>query len=131
MAEAKKKILLVDDDEFHLLVAENMLKDEYEIFTARSGQEALDSFLKGLVPNLVLLDILMPNMDGWETYHRIRAISLLQNTPIAFLTSVSRTTEEKRAIDMGAADYIMKPYDREDILNRIKKVMDKHELKNS
>jgi CheY-like chemotaxis protein len=129
MADTRKKILLVDDDEFHLSVAETMLKGEYEIFTAKSGQDALESFRKGLVPNLVLLDILMPNMDGWETYNRIRAISLLQNTPIAFLTSINGPIEEKRAIDAGAADYIMKPYSKEDILARIKIILKNYELK--
>jgi CheY-like chemotaxis protein len=65
------------------------------------------------------MDILMPNMDGWETYNRIRAITLLQNTPIAFLTSLNGPIEEKRATDVGAVDYIMKPYSKEDILTRI------------
>ncbi|MDR2501395.1 MAG: response regulator [Treponema sp.] len=108
--DKKKKILVVDDDNLCLLIAEIMLRREYEIFTAQSGNEALDHFLTGLFPDLILLDILMPNMDGWETYNKIRGISLLKDIPIVFLTSVSESEEIKRAFSMGAVDYIIKPY---------------------
>jgi CheY-like chemotaxis protein len=123
----KKKLLLVDDNEMELLVAKAMLKDEYEVLIAKSGKEALEYFFKGLIPVLILLDILMPNMDGWETYNRIRAIGLLQDIPIAFLTSLVGTTEEKRALEMGAADYIVKPYEKKDLLNRIKNILKKYQ----
>jgi len=121
----KKKILVVDDDEVHILVAENILKNEYEVFTAKSGKEALDHLLHGLVPDLLLLDILMPDMDGWETFNRIKALSYLKDVPIVFLTSVSKTTEEKRAFEIGADGYITKPYDKKELLDRIKKIIEK------
>jgi PleD family two-component response regulator len=121
----KKKILLVDDDEIHVLAAESMLKNEYEVFTAKSGKEALDHLIHGLVPHLLLLDILMPDMDGWETFNRIKAISTLQDVPIVFLTSLTDTTEEKRAFELGAADYITKPYDKDVLLDRVKKILEK------
>jgi CheY-like chemotaxis protein len=124
----KKKVLVVDDNEMELLVAKAILKDEYEIFIAKSGKETLEYFFNGLIPDLILLDILMPNMDGWETFNRIRAISLLQDIPIAFLTSLVGTADEKRALEMGAADYIMKPYEKKDLLNRIKNILKKSEI---
>jgi CheY-like chemotaxis protein len=127
----KKKVLVVDDDEVHILTAQGILKTEYEVFTAKSGKEALDHLLNGLVPHLLLLDILMPGMDGWETYNRIKAVSYLKDVPIAFLTSVSKTTEEKRALEMGAVDYITKPYDKNELLNRIKKIIEKRDQKNT
>jgi CheY-like chemotaxis protein len=122
----KKKLLIVDDNEMELLVAQAMLKDEYEVLIAKSGKEALEYFFNGLIPDLILLDILMPTMDGWETYNRIRAIGFLQDIPIAFLTSLVGTTEEKRALEMGAADYILKPYEKKDLLSRIKNILKKH-----
>jgi CheY-like chemotaxis protein len=76
--EKRKTILLVDDDEIHLSIAEAMLKDEYDILLAKSGKEALQYFLQGRFPNLVLLDILMPDMDGWETYKRLFSISKIK-----------------------------------------------------
>jgi CheY-like chemotaxis protein len=124
-----KKILLVDDDEIHLILAEAMLKDEYAIITAKSGKEALAYFLQGQFPNLVLLDILMPNMDGWETFNRLKAISFLKDIPIAFLTSINETAEKNHALEIGAADFITKPYEREELLERVGKILTKHQEK--
>jgi CheY-like chemotaxis protein len=121
----KKNILIVDDDEIQLEHAKFMLQNDYTILTAKSGKEAVDYFLHQAAPHLVLLDILMPNMDGWETFNQIRGLSLLQNVPIAFLTSLNGTEEEKRAMEMGAADYIMKPFNKEDLLNRVKNIFSK------
>jgi CheY-like chemotaxis protein len=70
LAVKHKKILLVDDDEIHLAIAEEMLKSKYEIITVTSGKAAVTKLLQGLTPDLILLDILMPNMDGWEIFNR-------------------------------------------------------------
>ncbi|MCL2879244.1 MAG: response regulator [Treponema sp.] len=133
MAETteKKIILLVDDDETHLLIAQSMLKHDYHTIVAKSGQEALDVFTQGNNPDLVLLDILMPNMDGWATYHSIRGLSLLKDVPIAFLTSETDAAEEKKAYAMGASDYILKPYDKTDLLKRIKIILQKKAVPDS
>jgi CheY-like chemotaxis protein len=119
----KKTILLVDDDETLLLIAKNMLKHDYHTIAAKNGHEALEYLTKGTNPDLVLLDILMPHMDGWEIFHQIKGISLLKDVPIAFLTAESDAMEEKRAYEMGAVDYIMKPYDKSDLLKRIEKIL--------
>jgi len=120
-----KKIFLVDDDEIYLSMLENILKDKYEVVAAKSGKDALAYLVKGVIPNLILLDILMPDLDGWETYNRLRAISFLQDVPIVFLTAVIESADVKRAEEMGAADYITKPYDKDDLLDRIEKIMNK------
>ena len=117
--DEKKKILLIDDTEFHLSIAKNMLKNEYNVITAKSGMEALDYLIKGLIPDIILLDIEMPHMDGWETHHKIKGISLLQDVPIAFLTSSNETEDMKYAEQICAADYIIKPYEKNDLLKRI------------
>ena len=121
----KKKILLVDDNLIQLSIVEILLRKNYEVATAKSGKEALDNLLQGLVPDLIVLDILMPNMDGWEAYGRIRAISLLHNVPIVFLSAVNEKEEINRAFEMGAADFITKPFNGKDFLERIKKAMKK------
>jgi putative two-component system response regulator len=122
----KRTLLLVDDDEVHLAVTGKMLRNEYEIITAKSGKEALGHLIKGAVPDLILLDILMPNMDGWETYNRIRGISLLRDVPIAFLTSVKGENEEQQAHEMGAADFIPKSCKKDEFLSRINTIIVKH-----
>jgi CheY-like chemotaxis protein len=122
----KKKILLVDDDEIQLALSEMLLKKKYEIVIARSGKEALERLCHGLAPNLILLDIVMPNMDGWETFGRIKAISLLHEVPIIFLTSITEKTEMERAHQIGAADFITKPFEGKDFHKRIKEAIEKN-----
>ena len=125
MTNGKKNVLIIDDDDIQILIVRSMLEDDYEILTAQSGKEALEYFRQGHIPNLILLDILMPEMDGWEIFNKIRAISLLEDVPIAFLTSLNGTAEEERARELGAADYIMKPFSKEVLLTRIKNIMEK------
>jgi len=118
------KILIVDDNEVHLVIAENILKGKYAVTTAKSGKDALALLSKGLVPSLILLDVLMPEMDGWETYNKIKGISLLRNVPIAFLTSLDGVREKLYASRIGAADLITKPYEGPELLNRIEKMIE-------
>jgi PleD family two-component response regulator len=121
----KKKILLVDDNEVQLSVAQIQLKKEYEVTGAKSGKEALDHLFHGFVPDLIMLDILMPDMDGWETFGRLRAISKLHEVPILFLSSINDKKEIDRAFEMGAVDFIVKPCNSTELLSRVKKVIKK------
>jgi len=119
----KRKILVVDDNEIHLTLAETFLRGEYNVFTAKSGKEALGLFYQGLVPQLILLDLIMPGMDGWHTYNRIKAIGNLHDTPIAFLTASNDPKDMQHAQKMGAADYIRKPYNKDDLLRRVGRII--------
>jgi len=127
--DEKQKVLIVDDDSIHLEMAEAALSDEYDVSTAKSGKEALGLFYQGLVPQLILLDLLMPGMDGWDTYGRIKAMSGLYDTPIAFFTASNDPNDIKHAKEMGAVDYIKKPYDKDDLLRRVGIIMNKGENK--
>jgi CheY-like chemotaxis protein len=120
-----KKILIVDDNEVHLVIAENILKGKYNVTTAKSGGEALTLLSKNLIPDLILLDVLMPEMDGWEAYNKIKGISLLQNVPVAFLTSLDGVREKLYATRIGAADLITKPYDGVELIKRIEKMLER------
>jgi len=120
------KILLVDDSDVHLMIAENILKEKYNVITAKSGKDALALLSKNkLVPNLILLDVLMPDMDGWEVYNKVKGISLLQNVPVAFLTSLDGEKEKLYATRLGAADLITKPYESSELLKRVETIMAK------
>jgi len=121
----KKKILIVDDDVIHLDMVESVLQNDYEVHKASSGKEAMGMFYQGLVPELILLDLIMPGMDGWDTYNRIKALSGLHDTPIAFFTSSSDSKDIQHAHKIGAVDYIKKPYDNEDLRKRIVKIIKK------
>ena len=119
----KQKILVVDDDGIHLEMVEAVLSNEYNVLTATSGKEALGLFYQGLVPQLILLDLIMPDMDGWDTYNRIKAISNLHDTPIAFFTSSNDPKDIQHAHKIGAVDYIKKPYDKDDLLKRVENIV--------
>jgi len=102
-----------------------VLSSEYDITCAKSVKEALNLFYQGLVPQLILLDLIMPDMDGWDTYGRIKAIGGLHDTPIAFFTSSNDPKDIKHAREMGAVDYIKKPYDKDDLLHRVGRILKK------
>ncbi|MDR0456036.1 MAG: methyl-accepting chemotaxis protein [Treponema sp.] len=121
----KQKLLLVDDDDIHLEMVIAVLQDKYNVSTAKSGKEALGLFYQGLVPQLILLDLIMPDMDGWDTYNRIKAISGLHDTPIAFFTSSDDPKDKQQAQEMGAVDFIKKPFEGEDLLSRMEKILNK------
>jgi CheY-like chemotaxis protein len=82
-------------------------------------------FYQGLVPQLVLLDLIMPEMDGWDTYSRIKVLSSLHDIPIAFFTASNDPKDIEHAREMGAVDYIKKPYDKDDLVNRVGKILNK------
>jgi methyl-accepting chemotaxis protein len=119
----KQKVLIVDDNEIHLAMVQAVLQNEYDVSIAKSGKEALGLFYKGLVPQLILLDLIMPGMDGWHTYSRIKAIGGLHDTPIAFFTASTDPKDIKHAHEIGAVDYIEKPFDKDDLLNRVGKIL--------
>jgi methyl-accepting chemotaxis protein len=121
--DEKKKILVVDDEEIDLEMVGSVLQEKYDMFTAKSGKEALGLFYQGLVPDLILLDLIMPDMDGWDTYGKIKAISGLHDIPIAFFTVSDDPKDIQHAHEIGAVDYIKKPYDKDDLLNRIEKIL--------
>jgi CheY-like chemotaxis protein len=121
--DEKKKVLVIDDDEVHLVATKGMLENDYEIITVKSCQEAILLFYRGLVPNLILLDILMPDVDGWNTYDRIRALGNLHNVPTAFFTVSSDPQDQIRAQQKGAVDFIQKTVDKSELLERVAKLV--------
>jgi len=117
------KILLVDDDQDILeFVAYNLDKEGYKVKTAQSGVEAIDK-VKKEVPNLILLDVMMPEMDGIETCDRLRAMPELNETMIAFLTARGEDYSQVAGFDAGADDYITKPIKPKVLISRIKALL--------
>ena len=119
----RKKILIIDDNEAHLAAAEEMLKDEYDIFKASSGQEAFQYLFRfQLEVDLIMLDIVMPDMDGWEVFRWLRSASTLEKIPVLFLTSLNAEEDKKKARELGAVDYVTKPYYRKFLKDTIKRI---------
>ncbi len=130
MLNEHAKILLVDDDLMNTDILSEILSDDYEVEIANSGQECLD-ILEEYNPDLILLDIMMPEMDGYETAKRIKKIERLKSVPIIFQTALESTKNKIMGFNVGAADYITKPFDYDEILARVgtnialKKAMEK------
>ena len=117
------KILLVDDEPDILeIVGYNLKNEGYQIYTANNGLEALKS-AKKITPNLILLDIMMPEMDGIETCEKIRAIKSLENTLIAFLTARNEDYSQVAGFDAGADDYITKPIKPKVLIGKVKSLL--------
>ena len=107
----RARVLLVDDDERNLLAVATVLEDLGEVVSARSGEEALRHLLKGEFA-VILLDVYMPGMDGYETAQIIRNRDQTKGIPIVFLSAVNKETEHQlRGYSMGAVDYVFKPVD--------------------
>src|SRR6478752_3840680 len=107
----RARVLLVDDDERNLLAVATVLEDLGEVVLARSGEEALRHLLKGEFA-VILLDVYMPGMDGYETAQIIRSRDQTKGIPIVFLSAVNKETEHLlRGYSMGAVDYVFKPVD--------------------
>jgi PAS domain S-box-containing protein len=110
-ARERARVLLVDDDERNLLALQTVLEDLGEVVLARSGEEALRHLLKGEFA-VILLDVYMPRMDGYETAHIIRSRDQTKGIPIVFLSAVNKEAEHlMRGYSMGAVDYVFKPVD--------------------
>ena len=107
----RPRVLLVDDDERNLLAVATVLEDLGEVVLARSGEEALRHLLRGEFA-VILLDVYMPGMDGYETAQIIRSRDQTKGIPIVFLSAVNKETEHLlRGYSMGAVDYVFKPVD--------------------
>ena len=113
-------ILLVDDDPGNLSVLGNLLHKHYDVLIAPSGERALRIATSVPKPDLILLDVLMPGMDGYEVLARLRGNSATSDIPVIFVTGLDSIEDEERGLKFGATDYIAKPYRPPIILARVK-----------
>ena len=109
-AAEKKVLLLVDDDADNIQVVHSILKDKYKMRVAMSGAKALDLARVEPVPDLILLDVMMPEMDGYEVCSRLKADQTTREIPVIFLTGKIEVADETRGFEAGAVDYIHKPF---------------------
>jgi len=114
-----KKIHIIDDDLNTIHVLRFVLQAKgYEVFSSSSGKDALEDF-KEQVPDLILLDIVMPGMDGYQVCKSLKSISYLKDIPVIFITASHDTSELVKGFDVGAVDFISKPINRAEILARV------------
>jgi CheY-like chemotaxis protein len=118
-AEEKKLILLVDDAPENIQVAHSILKQNYKTRIATSGAKALEQVKVSPTPDLILLDVMMPGMDGYEVCTRLKADPVTSDIPVIFLTAKTEVEDETRGFEVGAVDYIHKPFSPPVVLARV------------
>ncbi|MCR4989960.1 MAG: response regulator [Lachnospiraceae bacterium] len=126
-----KWIIVVDDDTSNLQVAGSILsRNNMRVTALKSGRKLIEYIGEGNVPDLILLDILMPEMDGHETFKKLRAKEEelgIPAIPVVFLTADESTETESRSLDAGAADFIRKPFDPDALVKRVEKILGNEE----
>ncbi|MGG5578152.1 response regulator transcription factor [Myroides sp. C15-4] len=123
MKNSDIKVLLVDDEQDIIeIISYNLEKEGYQVSTARNGKEAIEKAKKEL-PHLIILDVMMPEMDGMEACENIRKIDSLQNVIIAFLTARGEDYSQVAGFDAGADDYITKPVKPKVLMSKIKALL--------
>jgi len=112
-------VLVVDDTEANIDILVETLGDDYDIVVAMDGESALESIESDL-PDLILLDIMMPGMDGYEVCSRLKADKKTRDIPVVFITALSRDEDEAKGLALGAVDYISKPFNPELVKSRVR-----------
>jgi DNA-binding response OmpR family regulator len=115
----KKKILVIDDELSIRILLENFLKKEYDVVTKNDGLDAITWMEEGNLPDLVVADIQMPNLDGYEFIKNVRASGFFKDIPMIMLSGIESSSEKVKCLKLGANDYIVKPFNPEELSIRI------------
>ena len=123
MSDAKQTILVADDEEdVRELVAYRLTRSGYEVIDAQDGEEAF-RLASERVPDLRGLDVMMPRLDGYELTRRVRAEESLRSVPVILLTARSQETDVGRGFEVGADDYLRKPFNPDELVARVRAVL--------
>ena len=117
-----KKILVIEDNELNMELVTQLLEDDYEVVAATDGAAGLDAALR-LRPDLILMDLSLPVLDGWEATRRLRSDPLLGRTPVIALSAHASAADAQRALDAGCDAYVTKPIDEQVLLREISRLL--------
>lgn len=124
-----KTILVVDDEPANITVLSGTLKDSYRVIVAKNGKQAIERIENVVTPDLILLDIMMPDMDGYELCRILKQRADTQDIPIIFVSAMSEYNDEEKGLQLGAADYITKPFSPSIVLTRVRNVLQLRDAK--
>jgi len=118
-----KKILIVDDEPNIVMSLEyTFKKNNFEVFIARDGQEALD-ILKNALPDIIILDVMMPNVDGYDTLEQIKNDDRLKNTKVIFLSAKNKEKDIEKGLALGADLYMTKPFSVKKLVEQVNELV--------
>jgi DNA-binding response OmpR family regulator len=117
------RVLVVDDDPVIVRLLEvNLRLDGYEVETASRGEQALDRATE-TDPDLVILDVMMPGLDGWETFRRLREVPAFTDTPVVFLSARAQDVDRGRGLSLGPVEYLTKPFDPVRLMELVRRML--------
>ena len=119
MENNNKKVLIIDDEKMNIMALANFLKPQYQIIVAIDGASGLEAAEKH-IPDIILLDIVMPNMSGFDVIDKLKESDVTRNIPVIFVSGLSSAGDEAKGLEFGAVDYIVKPFNRTIVKARIK-----------
>ena len=117
-----KKILVVEDVDFNRDLLVQLLEDDYEVIEAVNGQEGVE-LAERERPDLILMDLSLPVMDGWEATRQLKANDNLRSIPVIALTAHAMKGDEEKALAAGCDDYLVKPLDEDELIKKIQKYL--------
>jgi putative two-component system response regulator len=115
----RNSILLVDDERANISALRTILSPEYVVYASSGGQDAIET-VEEFMPDVILLDVLMPDMDGYDVISRLKNQKKTQAIPVIFISGLDNADAEKKGLDLGAADYIAKPFSAAVVKLRVK-----------
>ncbi|MBF0421992.1 MAG: diguanylate cyclase [Magnetococcales bacterium] len=131
MSKERDSILIVDDERFNLTVLKDLLDPLYDIMVAKNGEQALKRSFSSPPPELIILDIMMPEMDGYQVIRQLKNDPVTRDIPVIFITAIGDANSEEKGLSLGAVDYITKPFSPAVVLARVKTHLGlKHSLQN-
>ncbi len=123
MGDERKRILICDDDPVILRLLEvNLELEGYDVLTAHHGEEAFEIATREL-PDLVILDIMMPRLDGYQTCQKLKAQSSTEQIPVVFLSAKAQQSDIEKGKSFGVSDYLTKPFDPNDLLDVVERLV--------
>jgi len=123
-----KKILAIDDEKSIRFIIENTFNKEFEITTMSNGKEALYWMQSGNLPDLIICDIEMPVMDGFEFVRKVRSSGFFDDIPLIMLSGKEESKDKIKCFEIGADDYIIKPFNPKEIIARIKRRLQSRDI---
>ncbi|MCL2721131.1 MAG: response regulator [Treponema sp.] len=115
---SNNKILIIDDEKMNIMALAQFLKPEFEIIIAADGQSGIEAAEKH-IPDLILLDIIMPDISGFEVISKLKDSKLTSKIPVIFVTGLTSSDNEEKGLSLGAADYITKPFNKFIVKKRV------------
>jgi len=115
----KNSVLVVDDEKSNLMILSSILSPEYTVYMTKSGAVALEMADK-YIPDIILLDVLMPDMSGYEVLSALKAADKTRNIPVIFISGLDSVEDEEKGLDLGAVDFIRKPFSVKIVKSKIR-----------